>query len=171
MGCGAAQHASPRMTLHRRDGMPGRAFVAALVWLKAIALAALMIFAPLDTGAQTPEPPRKLAVVSFGLFGDQDVFRSEATGAAQIVSNRFGGDPVIVKFNTKRGGGATAGALNATLQATAKKLDRENDVLFLILTSHGSHDGLAVVPGTAEPDTDACGARWNTRSNRDKSQS
>ena len=39
---------------------------------------------------------------------------------------------------------ATAGALNATLQTTAKK---DNDVLFLILTSHGSHDGLAVVAG------------------------
>ena len=127
--------------------MPARGFVAALVWLEAIALAALVIFAPLDTGAQGAETPRKVAVISFGLFGDQGVFRSEATGAAQIVSNRFGGDPVIVKFNTKRGGGATAGTLNATLQATAKKLDRENDVLFLILTSHGSHDGLAVVAG------------------------
>src|SRR6516225_618137 len=127
--------------------MPARGFVAALVWLKAIALAALTIFAPFDAGAQALEAPRKLAVVSFGLFGDQNVFRSEATGAAQIVSNRFGGDPVIVKFNTKRGGGATAGALNATLQATAKKLDRDNDVLFLILTSHGSPDGLAVVAG------------------------
>jgi hypothetical protein len=124
-----------------------RGFLAPLVWLKAITLAALVIFVPLDTRAQAPEAPRKLAVVSFGLFGDQDVFRSEATGAAQVVSNRFGGDPVVVKFNTKRGGGATAGALNATLQATAKKLDRENDVLFLILTSHGSHDGLAVVAG------------------------
>ena len=126
--------------------MPARGFVAALVWLEAIALAALVIFAPLDTGA-APEAPRKLAVVSFGLFGDQGVFRSEATGAAQIVSNRFGGDPVTVKFNTKRAGSATAGALNATLQATANKLDRDNDVLFLILTSHGSHDGLAVVAG------------------------
>jgi len=114
-------------------------------WLKAIVLA-LMIFAPFVAAAQA-EAPRKLAVVSFGLFGDQNVFRSEATGAAQIVSNRFGGDPVVVKFNTKRGGGATAGALNSTLQTTAKKLDRNNGVLFLILTSHGSHDGLAVVAG------------------------
>jgi hypothetical protein len=49
--------------------------------------------------------------------------------------------------HTKRARSATAGALNATLQATANKLDRDNDVLFLILTSHGSHDGLAVVAG------------------------
>jgi len=117
------------------------------VWLKAIILAAMMTFGPLDTGPQAAETPRKLAVISFGLFGDQGVFRSEATGAARIVSDRFGGDPVTVKFNTKRGGGATARALNATLQATANKLDRDNDVLFLILTSHGSHEGLAVVAG------------------------
>jgi hypothetical protein len=127
--------------------MPAKGFFATLVWLKAIALAAMMTSAPLHTGAHAAETSRKLAVVSFGLFGDQDVFRSEATGAAQIVSNRFGGDPVTVKFNTKRGGGATARALNATLQATADKLDRDNDVLFLILTSHGSHGGLAVVAG------------------------
>ena len=31
---------------------------------------------------------RKVTVVSFGLFGDQGVFRSEATGAAQIVASR-----------------------------------------------------------------------------------
>jgi len=127
--------------------MSARGFVAALVWLKTTALAALVTFGPLDTRAQAAETPRKLAVISFGLFGDQGVFRSEATGAAQIVSNRFGGDPVTVKFNTKRAGSATAGALNATLQATANKLDRDKDVLFLILTSHGSHDGLAVVAG------------------------
>jgi len=82
--------------------MPPRGFLAGLAWLKAIAVAAMMTFAPLDTGAQAAETPRKLAVISFGLFGDQGVFRSEATGAAQIVSNRFGGDPVTVKFNTKR---------------------------------------------------------------------
>jgi hypothetical protein len=32
----------------------------------------------------------KVSVVSFGLFGDQDVFRTEATGAAQVVAGRFG---------------------------------------------------------------------------------
>jgi hypothetical protein len=126
--------------------MAARRCLAAVPW-KAFAFVALMIFAPLEMRAQAPESSRKLAIVSFGLFGDQGVFGSEATGAAQVVSDRFGGDPVIVKFNTKRGGDATAGELNATLQATATKLNRDSDVLFLILTSHGSHDGLAVVAG------------------------
>ena len=45
---------------------------------------------------------RKTAVVSFGLSGEQDVFRSEATGAASIVASRFGADPVTVRFNTRK---------------------------------------------------------------------
>jgi peptidase C13-like protein len=97
--------------------------------------------------AHAAENPRKIAVVSFGLFGDQGVFRREATGAAQIVANRFGGDPVAVKFNTKTGGNATVETLATTLQAEAKKMNGESDIMFLILTSHGSRDGLAVVAG------------------------
>ena len=38
----------------------------------------------------------KVSVVSFGLFGDQGVFRSEATGAAEVVAGRFGGGPINV---------------------------------------------------------------------------
>ena len=68
------------------------------------------------------ENPRKMTVVSFGLFGDEGVFRREATGAAQIVANRFGGDPVIVRSNTKTGGNATVETLATTLQAEAKML-------------------------------------------------
>src|SRR5215471_18613738 len=106
-----------------------------------------LTLASMPAAVHAAENPRKITVVSFGLFGDQGVFRREATGAAQIVADRFGGDPVVVKFNSKQGGNATADGLNATLQATAKKLDRDNDVLFLILTTHGSPDGLAVVAG------------------------
>jgi hypothetical protein len=120
---------------------------APVAWLRAIVLASPMIFTLSGPEAQAADVPRKLAVISFGLFGDQNVFRREATGAARIVADRFGGDPVVVKFNTKRGGSATAQGLNTTLQTTAKNLDRDNDLLFLILTTHGSHDGLAVVAG------------------------
>jgi hypothetical protein len=89
------------------------------------------------------DSPRKMTVVSFGLFGDEGVFRREATSAAQIVANRFGCDPVVVKYNTKTGGSATVETLATTLQAEAKKMNSESDILFLILTSHGSRDGLA----------------------------
>jgi hypothetical protein len=101
-----------------------------------------------STLAGTPaEGLRKVTVVSFGLFGEQDVFRSEATGAARVVASRFGGDPVIVRFNTKKTSDATVETLAATLQTAASRMDPSTDVLFLILTSHGSRDGLAVTAG------------------------
>jgi hypothetical protein len=110
-------------------------------------LAFFMTFAPVLGAVRAVEDPHKVSVVSFGLFGDQSVFRREATGAAQIVASRFGGGPVIVSFNTKTGGGATIEALAATLQDMAKQLHGQNDILFLILTSHGSPHGLAVTAG------------------------
>jgi peptidase C13-like protein len=113
----------------------------------ALSLVVSATFAPISGAAEAADELRKVSVVSFGLFGDQRVFQREATGAAQIVANRFGADPVIVRFNTKKGGDATTASLAATLQATAKNMDAANDVLFLILTSHGSQDGLAVVAG------------------------
>jgi Peptidase C13 family len=91
--------------------------------------------------------PGKVTVVSFGLFGGQDVFRSEATGAAEVVAGRFGGNPVIVRFNTGRTADATVTTLAATLETAARKMNPSTDVLFLILTSHGSRDGLAVTAG------------------------
>ena len=110
--------------------------------------APLIAFVLIVTQAVSPaRADAKVSVVSFGLFGDQGVFRSEATGAAQIVASRFGNGPVDVKFNSKKGGGATADALAKSLQAAAKGIDAESDVLFLILTSHGSPGGLAVRAG------------------------
>jgi peptidase C13-like protein len=106
-----------------------------------------LALAPTVTTVNAADNTRKTTVVSFGLFGDQGVFRREATGAAQIVANRFGGDPVVVRSNTKTGGNATAETLATTLQAEAKKMNGDSDILFVILTSHGSRDGLAVVAG------------------------
>jgi hypothetical protein len=93
------------------------------------------------------EDAPRVSVVSFGLFGDQGVFRREATGAAQVVAGRFGSGPANVQYNSKKGGGATIEALAMSLQVAANGMDAENDVLFLILTSHGSPDGLAVKAG------------------------
>jgi len=110
-------------------------------------IALSLTFAPPFAAAQAAENARKVTVVSFGLFGNQGVFRSEATGAAQIVASRFGGGPVVTRFNTKTGGDATVETLAATLQAEAKKMNGESDILFVILTSHGSPGGLAVTAG------------------------
>src|SRR5262249_18387380 len=62
----------------------------------------------------------------------------------RIVADRFGGGPVIVHANAKGREDATVEIVIATLQSAAKAMDVQNDVLFLILTSHGSKAGLAV---------------------------
>jgi Peptidase C13 family len=118
-------------------------------------IAGSLAFTLIFAAVHAAEDQRMMTVVSFGLFGGQGVFRREATGAAEVVANRFGADPVVVRFNTKTGGDATVEALAATLQAEAKKMNGDRDILFLILTSHGSQEGLAVNAGrsakTLEP--------------------
>jgi Peptidase C13 family len=110
-------------------------------------LAFVLTVAPSISPVHAVEDARKVSVVSFGLFGDQGVFRSEATGAAQVVAGRFGSGPINVQYNSKKGGGATIEGLAMSLQATANRMDADNDILFLILTSHGSRAGLAVKAG------------------------
>ena len=52
-----------------------------------------------------------------------------------------------ITFRASKGGNATIEALSRSLQAAANGLDSKKDVLFLILTSHGSPDGLAIKAG------------------------
>jgi hypothetical protein len=110
-------------------------------------IALVLTVVPSVSPTHAVEDAPRVSVVSFGLFGDQGVFRREATGAAQVVAGRFGSGPVNVQYNSKKGGGATIEALAMSLQVAANGMDAENDVLFLILTSHGSRDGLAVKAG------------------------
>lgn len=107
----------------------------------------IWIIGPSVAPVRAIEDARKVGVVSFGLFGDQGVFRAEATGAAQVVAGRFGTGAIDVQYNSKNGGSATIEALARSLQVAANRLDGEKDVLFLILTSHGSPDGLAIKAG------------------------
>ena len=116
-------------------------------WLGASLIALVLTIAPSVSPVHAVEDARKVSVVSFGLLGDQGVFRSEATGAAQVVAGHFGSGPIDVQYNSKKGGGATIEALAKSLQVAANGLDTENDILFLILTSHGSPAGLAVKAG------------------------
>ncbi len=81
--------------------------------LSAPLIALFVAFAAIHAPVHAAEDLRKVTVVSFGLFGDQGVFRREATGAAQIIGSRFGNGSAVVRFNTKKGGGATVGALAA----------------------------------------------------------
>jgi hypothetical protein len=110
-------------------------------------IAFALAVAPSVSSVHAVEDAHKVGVVSFGLFGDQGVFRSEAARAARVVASRFDTGPIDVQYNSKRGGGAKIDALAKSLQVAANGLDTENDVLFLILTSHGSRAGLAIKAG------------------------
>jgi len=120
-------------------------------WISRLGVALIILVltaAPAVSPARAVEDAHRVSVVSFGLFGDQGVFQREATGAARIVADRFGSGPVNVQYNSKTGGGATIEGLLRSLQWAATEVDAERDVLFLILTSHGSPEGLAVKAGS-----------------------
>jgi Peptidase C13 family len=141
-----------RFTLYGGDhgmrlAMMSKAWISWVTRLGALLVAFVLTAAPSLSPAYGGEDSRKVSVVSFGLFGDQSVFRSEATGAAKIIADRFGHGPIDVQYNSKKGGKATIETLTTSLQTAAKGLDAENDVLFLILTTHGSPSGLAVKAG------------------------
>jgi hypothetical protein len=132
-----------------------------------IALAALVMAVGLETAvmpqARSLEPPsaeqafassregvREIYIVSFGLFGPESVFASEAEKAAQILRARLQASAdaqVLVRFNDKRTGSATSATLAKALRTAGEAMDPQKDVLVVFLTSHGSPDGLAVVAG------------------------
>ena len=89
------------------------------------------------------------AILAFGLVGSQSVFESEAKGAAAILAQQLGAGTgnVIARANTKTRGDVTIEAINADIRSAAARMDREHDVLALILTSHGSPAGVAVQAG------------------------
>jgi hypothetical protein len=68
-----------------------------------------------------------VTVLAFGLFGAQSVFESEAKGAASIVAQRLGANPVIVRANTKTRGDVTIASIRDTMQSAAERMDRESD--------------------------------------------
>jgi hypothetical protein len=115
-----------------------------------LAAGLLALLALIPAVGPTAAEGRKVAVAAFGLFGDQSVFESEAKGAAGIVAKRFGADPVVVRANTKKRSDATIETLAATLDSVAKKIDAENDILVVILTTHGSRGGLAIKAGARQ---------------------
>jgi len=88
-----------------------------------------------------------VSVLAFGLVGSQSVFESEAKGSAAILARQLGASNVVARANTKTRGDVTIEAIKAAIQSAAAKMDREHDLLALILTSHGSPDGVAVQAG------------------------
>ena len=111
------------------------------IWSAILAL--LLAFGILPVQAQALQP--RASIVSFGLWDAQKLFRLEAARGAAVLAKDFGAGPrVTIRANTPRHPDATPAALAEALRLTARGMDKERDVLFVLLTSHGSQDGIAV---------------------------
>ena len=115
-------------------------------------LALLLLLVLVPAGSARPQtaaaPPPRGHVVAFGLSDELNVFHTEATAAAAILTRYYGGgSPPLVYTNRPRAGRATVGNLRAALTQAAARMDRDKDVLFVFLTSHGSPRGVVVSTG------------------------
>lgn len=114
-------------------------------------------------GVQRGEPGRvELYFVGFAPYGGQDVFRKEIEFVADQVARRFGATERTVILGNHPDTLdsrplATRTSLKRTLRRLTKRMNPEEDILFLYLTSHGSPDASLAVeqPGLRLPDLGA----------------
>jgi hypothetical protein len=121
--------------------------------------------------------PGKPGVFFVGFAGDgaPGVFRREAQFAADVFGARFGStDRTVLLINDADDRDsyplASVSGLQQTLKILASRMNPEQDVLVLFLTSHGGEDGLEVVNGSLplaqlsptdlREALDAAGIRW-----------
>jgi hypothetical protein len=124
-----------------------------------------------------PSQPGKPGVYFVGFAGDgsQSVFRRETLFASDVFGARFGSlerSVVLINDIDDRDSYplASVAGLEQTLKVLAARMDLEQDVLVLFLSSHGSEEGLEVENGSlplaqlAPEDVrealDASGIRW-----------
>ncbi len=86
-----------------------------------------------------------LYFVAFAPDGDQDVFLKEIRYATKLFETRFGAARRTLMFSNNRGTldelpMATATNLEQALKAIGRRMNLDDDILFLFLTSHGSED-------------------------------
>jgi Peptidase C13 family len=102
-----------------------------------------------------PRNPANPNIFYLGFAGDgeQDIFKREEQFAQQVLGEHFGSKDRsvdLINDNDDRDSFplATVSGLQQSLKLIASRMDVEQDVLVLMLTSHGSKEGLAVVNGT-----------------------
>jgi hypothetical protein len=102
-----------------------------------------------------PSHPGQAAAYFVGFAGDgaPGVFRREAQFAAQAFGARYGSsDRTVLLVNDDQDRDsyplASVSGLAQTLKLLATRMDPDQDVLVLFLTSHGSQDGLEVENGS-----------------------
>ncbi len=98
----------------------------------------------LDVAHSRPGVP-DLYFLAFGGDGSQDVFMKEVLYTRDLFARRFGAElrTLVLVNNPDTVGSAplaTATNLRAALQGIARRMNPQEDILFLYLTSHGSED-------------------------------
>jgi hypothetical protein len=91
-----------------------------------------------------------LYFIGFAGDGEEDVFRNEAEYARALFARRFdaSGHELLLVNNPAtlaRYPLATLTNLESAIDGVAKKMDRDNDILFVLLSSHGTPDHLLYV--------------------------
>lgn len=94
-----------------------------------------------------PSSPSRTNLYALGFAGDaeENVFRNEVAFLPELLAQRFAARgrsvQLINSFHTYRHTPlATRSNLFAALRGMAQRMDPDNDILLLFLTSHGSHD-------------------------------
>lgn len=81
--------------------------------------------------------------IGIGGYADQDVFMKEITAVSRLFQERFGTSGKTIRLVNNRktldtSPIASVTSLRASLKRVAEVMDRDEDLLFLFLTSHGS---------------------------------
>ena len=126
----------------------------------------------LDTALKGLSPPQRGRVnvyaATYAPNASEDVFMRESATVAKTMRERFGADGRLVELVANRATTdtlpwGTPANLRATIARMAAVMDRDRDVLFLHLTSHGGRDGKLANdtwPLQTEPVTPALLKQW-----------
>ncbi|MEO5690159.1 MAG: C13 family peptidase [Burkholderiaceae bacterium] len=109
-----------------------------------------------------------LYAITFAPYAEQDVFMRESAVVADVMESRFdarGRSLQLVnnKATTKQFAWATRLNLQRSIQRVAQRMNRDEDILFIHLTSHGGSDGHLAAefyPLTVEPLTPQLLRQW-----------
>ena len=92
----------------------------------------------------------RVGVAAFALWSAQGVFPSEAGRAAAILGRRYSVLTTVVRANTRKHLAGDPAGLRAGIAVAARGLDPARDVEIVVLTSHGSPEGIAEMGGGIE---------------------
>jgi hypothetical protein len=110
------------------------------------------------TSQLMPERPGRTDVYFVGLAGwaDQDVFYKELTGALDVIDRNLPVEGRVALLINNPGSVSDVPLANrqnfaAIVRAVGQRMNKDEDILFLFMTSHGSRDGVALsLPGSVQ---------------------